>query len=143
LGNGGPVIRCMPNTPAAIGEGMMVTVSNAHVDDETASFAEALLAANGKVASVVDESLMDAVTAVSGSGPAYLFHFIECLRDAAIAEGLPDDMAQLLAMQTTAGAAKLAAASGESPEVLRRPVTSPNGTTAAALDVLMRNDRLK
>src|SRR5690606_16789961 len=128
LGARVPVIRCMPNTPASIGEGMMVTIANAHVDARLESFAEALLSANGKVASVEEEGLMDAVTAVSGSGPAYLFHFIECLHDAAVEEGLPEDIASVLAMQTVAGAARLAAQSGEDPATLRRQVTSPNGT---------------
>lgn len=86
---------------------------------------------------------MDAVTAVSGSGPAYVFHFIECLTAAAAKAGLPADVARLLAMQTVNGAAALAAESREDPAVLRRQVTSPNGTTAAALEVLMGEDRLK
>ena len=86
---------------------------------------------------------MDAVTAVSGSGPAYIFHFIECLTAAAEKAGLPADIARLLAMQTVYGSAALAAESREDPAVLRKQVTSPNGTTAAALDVLMGDDRLK
>lgn len=143
LGPGTPVIRCMPNTPAAIGRGMMVTVANGRVTEADAGFVSDLLAASGRVAAVADEALMDAVTAVSGSGPAYVFHFIEALTAAAVKAGLPDDTAALLAMQTVAGAAALAADSGEDPAVLRRQVTSPNGTTAAALAVLMGEDGLE
>lgn len=143
LGTDVPIVRCMPNTPAAIGKGMMVVVGNGKVSDDTMTFVTELLSASGKVALIDDEGLMDAVTAVSGSGPAYIFHFIECLTAAARAAGLPDDIAALLAMQTVYGAACLAAESGEDPAVLRRQVTSPNGTTAAALEVLMGGDRLK
>lgn len=143
LGAGAAVIRCMPNTPAAIGKGMMVTVANAHVAQAAAAFVRDLLSASGRVAEIADEGLMDAVTAVSGSGPAYVFHFIECLTAAGEAAGLPADTARLLAMQTVYGAAALAAESGEEPGELRRQVTSPNGTTAAALSVLMGDDRLK
>jgi pyrroline-5-carboxylate reductase len=143
LGKDVPLIRCMPNTPAAIGKGTMVVVGNGKVSADTMTFVTGLLSASGKVVSIDDEGLMDAVTAVSGSGPAYIFHFIECLTAAARAAGLPDDTAALLAMQTVYGAACLAAESREDPAVLRRQVTSPNGTTAAALDVLMGGDRLK
>jgi pyrroline-5-carboxylate reductase len=138
-----PIIRCMPNTPAAIGKGMMVTVANRLVTDAAKSFVNGLLAASGEVAAVDDESLMDAVTAVSGSGPAYVFHFIEALTDAAENAGLPRDTAKLLAMQTVHGAASLAAESADDPGTLRQQVTSPNGTTAAALAVLMGENRLK
>lgn len=143
LGHKVAVIRCMPNTPASIGEGMMVTVANSRVDSGLAAFAEDLLSANGAVATVADEGLMDAVTAVSGSGPAYVFHFIEALTHAAVVAGLPQELAELLARQTVVGAASLVGKSAGSPETLRRQVTSPNGTTAAALDVLMGEDRLK
>lgn len=143
LGADTPIMRCMPNTPAAIGKGMMVVYSNPRVFDETKLFVEQLLATSGEVATIGDESLMDAVTAVSGSGPAYIFHFIECLTSAAEAAGLPPDIAKLLAMQTVYGAASLAAESSDEPGELRRQVTSPNGTTAAALSVLMGEDRLK
>lgn len=142
LGNRAPIIRCMPNTPAAIGKGMMVVFSNRLVADDTKRFVTDLLSANGEVADIDDESLMDAVTAVSGSGPAYVFHFIEALTVAAEKAGLPTATARLLAMQTVHGAASLAAESGEEPGVLRRQVTSPNGTTAAALAVLMGEERL-
>ena len=143
LGADAAVIRCMPNTPASIGRGMMVTVSNANVDAGTDDLVRDLLASSGEVATIDSEELMDAVTAVSGSGPAYVFHFIECLIAAAEKAGLPTETAKLLAMQTVFGAASLAAESKEEPGELRRQVTSPNGTTAAALDVLMGEDRLK
>lgn len=143
LGADVPIARCMPNTPAAIGKGMMVVVSNRHVTHAAKEFVADLLSASGEVATVEDEALMDAVTAVSGSGPAYIFHFIEALTAAAEAVGLPPETARLLARQTVYGAASLAAESGEDPAALRRQVTSPNGTTAAALEVLMGGDRLK
>ncbi|MEZ5810068.1 MAG: pyrroline-5-carboxylate reductase [Rhizobiaceae bacterium] len=143
LGGNVPIIRCMPNTPAAIGRGMMVTVANAHVDAGTAATVADLLAASGEVATVENEDLMDAVTAVSGSGPAYVFHFIECLTAAGIDAGLPAGTAAMLAGQTVYGAASLARESDEEPGRLREQVTSPNGTTAAALAVLMGEDRLK
>jgi len=143
LGERAPVARCMPNTPAAIGKGMMVVFSTPLVSAATRGFIADLLSASGAVATIDDEGLMDAVTAVSGSGPAYVFHFIECLTAAAEKAGLPAETAKLLAMQTVFGAASLAAESREEPAVLRRQVTSPNGTTAAALDVLMGGDRLK
>lgn len=137
LGDAAAIIRCMPNTPAAIGHGMMVLVSNVNVTAQADAFVADLLTANGKVARIGDEHLMDAVTAVSGSGPAYVFHFIEALAAAGRKAGLPDDVADVLAMQTVHGAANLAAQSKDDPATLRRQVTSPNGTTAAALDVLM------
>ena len=143
LGRDTPIIRCMPNTPAAIGKGMMVVYAEDNVSAESRAFVHTLLSASGAVAEITDESLMDAVTAVSGSGPAYVFHFIECLTAAAITAGLPEAIAKQLAMQTVFGAASLAAESGEEPGELRRQVTSPNGTTAAALGVLMGEDRLK
>jgi len=139
---GGSVVRAMPNTPAAIGKGMMVTFANDKVSAETMDFVDQLLAASGEVTSIDREDLMDAVTAVSGSGPAYIFHFIEALTVAAERAGLPLETAKLLAMQTVYGAAALAAESGEDPGKLRQQVTSPNGTTAAALSVLMGEDRL-
>lgn len=142
LGRGAAVIRCMPNTPAAIGKGMMVTYANANTRPEARQFVDELLAASGAVTAIDDEALMDAVTAVSGSGPAYIFHFIEALTTAGEKAGLPAETARLLAMQTVYGAACLAKESAESPTRLREQVTSPNGTTAAALSVLMDEDRL-
>ncbi|SFI32416.1 pyrroline-5-carboxylate reductase [Aerobium aerolatum] len=143
LGDEAAIVRCMPNTPAAIGKGMMVVYANAHVDTATNAHVRDLLAVSGAVATIEDEAQMDAVTAVSGSGPAYVFHFIECLTAAGEAAGLPSETAKLLAMQTVYGAASLAAQSSDEPGELRRQVTSPNGTTAAALNVLMGEDRLK
>jgi pyrroline-5-carboxylate reductase len=143
LGGNVPVMRCMPNTPAAIGKGMMVLVSNGRVASAMDAFIEALMSTSGRVARIGSEDLMDAVTAVSGSGPAYIFHFIECLAAAAEKTGLPAETAKLLAMQTVYGAACLAAESGEEPGRLREQVTSPNGTTAAALGVLMGENRLR
>lgn len=142
LGAGAAVIRCMPNTPAAIGKGAMVTYAGPNVPEATAAFVAGLLAASGEVASVPDEALMDAVTAVSGSGPAYVFHFIEALTEAAKAVGLEPATASLLARQTVYGAACLAFETGEDAGRLREQVTSPNGTTAAALAVLMGEGRL-
>ena len=143
LGSNAAVVRCMPNTPAAIGKGMMVVFANPNVSGKAKAFVGDLLSASGEVATIDNEGLMDAVTAVSGSGPAYIFHFIECLTAAAEKAGLPAETAKLLAMQTVYGAASLAAESKEDPAVLRKQVTSPNGTTAAALGVLMDGDRLK
>ncbi|MBZ9674491.1 pyrroline-5-carboxylate reductase [Mesorhizobium sp. ES1-1] len=142
LGHRAPIVRCMPNTPAAIGRGMMVVFSNKLVSEDTKRFVTDLLSASGEVTTIEDEGLMDAVTAVSGSGPAYIFHFIEALTVAAEKAGLPAATAQLLAKQTVYGAASLAIESDEEPGVLRQQVTSPNGTTAAALAVLMGEDRL-
>jgi pyrroline-5-carboxylate reductase len=133
----------MPNTPAAIGKGMMVVFANRNVAPATQEFVRGLLSASGEVTDISDESLMDAVTAVSGSGPAYIFHFIECLTAAGEKAGLPADKAKLLARQTVYGAACLAIESGEEAGRLREQVTSPNGTTAAALSVLMGEKRME
>jgi pyrroline-5-carboxylate reductase len=143
LGEGVAVMRCMPNTPAAIGKGMMVLVSNGRVAPDIDAFIESLMSTSGRVARIASEDQMDAVAAVSGSGPAYIFHFIECLAAAAEKAGLPPETAKLLAMQTVYGAASLAAESDEEPGRLREQVTSPNGTTAAALGVLMGENRLR
>ncbi len=142
LGANTPIIRVMPNTPAAISKGMMVICSSENATDEQSAMVKQLMQASGEIAVVDDEALMDAVTAVSGSGPAYIFHFIEALRDAALAAGLPSDTAKLLAEQTVFGAACYAKDSKIEPGVLREQVTSPNGTTAAALEVLMGNSAL-
>lgn len=136
------IMRVMPNTPAAISKGMMVIFNNANVTADQKNFAEQLMGASGAVTTIDDETLMDAVTAVSGSGPAYVFHMIEALRDAGIAAGLPEDTAKLLAEQTIYGAACYAKESSSEPGLLREQVTSPNGTTAAALNVLMQDDAL-
>ena len=138
-----PIIRCMPNTPAAIGAGMMVCCANERVDAEARELATALLATSGLVEWIENEGLMDAVTALSGSGPAYVFHFIECLTAAGVSLGLPEALAARMATQTVHGAARLAAEAGDPPGRLREQVTSPGGTTAAALRVLMTDDRLQ
>ncbi|HSM43368.1 MAG TPA: pyrroline-5-carboxylate reductase [Afifellaceae bacterium] len=138
-----PFIRCMPNTPAAIGQGMLVSTANGLVSAEAKSLATDLLAASGRTAWIEDEGLMDAVTAISGSGPAYVFHFIECLTKAAVHLGLPEELAGEMAMQTVAGAGQLAAQSDTPPATLREQVTSPGGTTAAALAVLMGGSALE
>lgn len=138
-----PVIRCMPNTPASIGEGMMVLCAGPQVPVTARELTEKLFRSSGSVAWVGDEGLMDAVTAISGSGPAYVFHFVEALTEAGVALGLPEDTASLLARQTVAGAGRMALTSGTPPGTLREQVTSPNGTTAAALEVLMTGDRLR
>jgi pyrroline-5-carboxylate reductase len=143
LGEKTAIIRTIPNTPAAIGKGMIVTFRNSNVSDEDAEFVDTLLKTSGKVATVDDEKLIDVATAVSGSGPAYVFHFIECLTEAAVVAGLERKTAELLAMQTVYGAGVLAASSKDTPTTLREQVTSPKGTTAAALDVLMGHDKLK
>jgi len=137
LGGQTPLIRAMPNTPAAIGQGITAIVGNDRATAADLDLAETLLSAVGQVVRLSSEAQMDAVTAVSGSGPAYVFHLIETLSAAGEAEGLPADLAMRLARATVAGAGALAAAAGESPAELRRNVTSPNGTTQAALEVLM------
>lgn len=137
-----PVVRCMPNTPAAIGQGVMAICTNRFVGERQILLASRLLAAGGMVVTVSDESQMDMVTAVSGSGPAYLFHFIEALTSAAIKIGLPENVASSIALQTIQGASQLALQSGEPAAELRMKVTSPGGTTAAALDVFMADEAM-
>lgn len=134
---GGAVVRAMPNTPAAVGRGMTVAVPAANVTPAQRALADALLAATGVIEWVEDEALMDAVTAVSGSGPAYIFLLAEELAKAGVAAGLPPALAAKLARETVAGSGELLHRSHDDPAVLRRNVTSPGGTTAAALDVLM------
>jgi pyrroline-5-carboxylate reductase len=138
-----PVIRAMPNTPAQIGRGITVACPNRHVDAAQRTLADALLAAVGEVGWVDDEALIDAVTAVSGSGPAYVFLLAECLAEAGAAAGLPRALATRLARATVAGAGELLHRSSEPAETLRQNVTSPGGTTAAALKVLMADDGLR
>ena len=131
------IVRAMPNTPAAIGRGITVAVGNRKVAARQRKLASDLLAAIGKVEWVTDERLIDAVTAVSGSGPAYIFLLAECLAKAGIAAGLPADLAVTLARETVAGSGELLHRSPLDAAILRQNVTSPGGTTAAALDVLM------
>lgn len=143
LGPSAAIIRAMPNTPAAIGKGMIATCANANVMVSEAAFVESLLKACGETASLSDEAMIDAVTAISGSGPAYVFYFIECLIEAAKSFGFDDALATKLANQTVYGAAAMAAHSDDPATELRRKVTSPNGTTEAALDVLLGEDALR
>jgi pyrroline-5-carboxylate reductase len=137
LGDQTPVIRAMPNTPAAIGRGITAMIGNAHADDAQMDLADVLLGAIGQTVRLQSEAQIDAVTGVSGSGPAYVFHLIETLAAGGVAQGLPEDLAMQLAKATVAGAGALAEAAEETPSELRVNVTSPNGTTQAALEVLM------
>ena len=137
LGGAPMVVRAMPNTPAAIGQGITALVANAAVTSEQKALCERLLSAVGDVVWLDDESLMDAVTAISGSGPAYVFLLIETLAEAAEREGLTADLARKLAIATVAGAGAYAAQSPIDPGLLREQVTSPGGTTQAALEILM------
>ncbi|WOI56785.1 pyrroline-5-carboxylate reductase [Palleronia sp. LCG004] len=136
LGKGTPVIRAMPNTPAAIGRGITALVANTE-GAPSLDLAEELLSAVGQTVRLESEDQMDAVTAVSGSGPAYVFHLIDCLARAAEAQGLSSDLAMALAKATVGGAGQLAEDSPKDPATLREDVTSPGGTTKAGLDVLM------
>lgn len=138
LGVATPIVRAMPNTPASIGKGITAICGNAAATAADLALAEGLLRVIGKVERLAGEHLMDAVTALSGSGPGYVFHLIEAMAAAGEAEGLPADLAMRLAIATVAGAGALAEVSDESPEQLRRNVTSPAGTTEAGLRVLMQ-----
>ncbi|MBM3491259.1 MAG: pyrroline-5-carboxylate reductase [Alphaproteobacteria bacterium] len=137
------IVRVMPNTPAAVARGMSVLVANRNVPPAGRGLAESLLAAVGETAWIEDEGLMDAVTAVSGSGPAYVFLLIETLAKAGEAAGLPAALSMQLAKATVAGAGELARLAAEPPAQLRVNVTSPGGTTQAALQVLMAADGLQ
>jgi len=141
--DGQAIVRIMPNTPAQIGAGMAVAVGNDALAAGDRALVDALMAATGATAWIDDEALMDAVTAVSGSGPAYVFYLAECLAAAGRAAGLDDALAEQIARQTVAGGGALLAAASEPAAVLRENVASPGGTTAAALAVLMADDGLK
>ncbi len=130
-------IRVMPNTPALVLRGMSVACPNAKVTKKQKENVHDLMQAVGKIEWVEDEKFIDAVTAVSGSGPAYVFHLAECMAQAGLRAGLPEELAMTLAVQTVSGAGELLAQSSDTPAILRKNVTSPNGTTAAALEVLM------
>jgi len=134
---GGNIVRAMPNTPAAIGRGITVAVAANNVSASQRAVADALLRATGSVEWIEDESLMDAVTAVSGSGPAYVFLLAEELARAGVEAGLPQELALRLARETVAGSGELLHRSDLPAATLRQNVTSPGGTTAAALEVLM------
>jgi pyrroline-5-carboxylate reductase len=134
------IVRCMPNTPAAVRRGMTVLCANVAVDADGRARAEALLDAVGETAWVEDETMLDAVTALSGGGPAYVFLLTEALGRAGAASGLPADLAARLARVTVAGSGALLDAASEDAAILRKNVTSPGGTTAEALRVLMGGD---
>lgn len=138
----GRVVRTMPNTPAQIGKGITGVVAGPDIEAKDRAAVDALLAAAGQVAWFDAEADLDAVTAVSGSGPAYVFNLVEALAAAGVTQGLPEHVAMQLARQTVVGSAALLEADSAPASVLRQNVTSPNGTTAAALDVLMAADGL-
>ncbi len=140
LGDASAIVRAMPNTPAAVRQGVTVACPGTGVDAAQRALCERLLTAIGVVAWVEDEALLDPVTAVSGSGPAYVFLLAELMERAAIEQGIPADLARLLARQTVSGSGALLAASAEDASALRVAVTSPAGTTEAALQVLMASD---
>lgn len=139
----GPVVRTIPNTPSQIGRGVTVAVANPGVDADGRAAATDLLGAIGMVEWVEDEALIDAATAVSGSGPAYVFHMVECLAEAGRQAGLPEDLAMRIARGTVTGAGALLDDSPSDAATLRQNVTSPGGTTAAALDVLMGDQAMQ
>jgi pyrroline-5-carboxylate reductase len=136
LGDGVPTVRAMPNRPALIGAGITALYGGPGVTIDDRVAVERLMAAAGETVWLERESQMDAVTAISGSGPAYFFLLIEALEEAGMALGLPHETARRLAVETARGAGRLAAESGHEPATLREQVTSKGGTTAAALDVL-------
>ncbi|NOD88951.1 MULTISPECIES: pyrroline-5-carboxylate reductase [unclassified Ruegeria] len=141
LGNDTPIIRAMPNTPAAIRQGITALIGNNQASGDDLTLAESLLSAVGETVRLDNEAQMDAVTGLSGSGPAYVFHLIETLAAAGEAQGLPAELAMKLAKSTVAGAGALAMAAEDDPTQLRINVTSPNGTTQAALEVLMHDEQ--
>ncbi|MEO1192506.1 MAG: pyrroline-5-carboxylate reductase [Pseudomonadota bacterium] len=143
LGAQSKIVRAMPNTPAAVARGMTVLVAGPGTSSDDTSLSEALLAAVGETAWVEDEGQMDAVTALSGGGPAYVFLLAETLAKAGAAAGLPEDLAARLARVTVAGSGELLHQASEPPATLRENVTSPGGTTLEALKVLMADDALQ
>jgi pyrroline-5-carboxylate reductase len=140
LGNNAAIVRAMPNTPAAVKRGITVNCANDHVSNEQISLCSDLLSSVGEVAWVDDEDQIDIVTALSGGGPAYVFLLAECLGEAGIRAGLPAELAKRLARVTVAGSGELLHRSVEDPAALRQNVTSPGGTTAEALQVLMADN---
>jgi pyrroline-5-carboxylate reductase len=143
FGAGCAVVRTMPNTPAAVGRGITALYANAHATSEQKAAAEALLQAVGETVWLEEEGQMDAVTALSGGGPAYVFLLIETMTKAGVAAGLPEDVAAKLAHATVCGAGELARLADEPPEQLRKNVTSPGGTTLEALNVLMAEEGIQ
>jgi pyrroline-5-carboxylate reductase len=140
---GGAVVRSIPNTPAMVGRGITGAVANAAVSAGAKTEIDRLLSVCGPVEWLDDEDMIDAVTAVSGSGPAYVFYLVECMAEAGRKLGLPADLAMRLARATVTGAGELMHRSPDGAARLRRNVTSPNGTTAAALDVLMADQAMQ
>jgi pyrroline-5-carboxylate reductase len=140
LGKNSAIIRTMPNLPAEVQQGLTAYIANKNVNENQLEFFRKLFKSNGDILEISDEKMMDAVTAISGSGPAYIFHFIEALTKAGIIQGFDEQVALKLAKSTVFGASLMAYGSDISPEILRKNVTSPNGTTEAALKVLMNND---
>lgn len=139
LGSDVAIVRCMPNTPALVLTGATALHANANVDEEEKDLAENILRAVGLALWVDDEAQLDAVTAVSGSGPAYFFLMMEAMENAAVTMGLDEHTARLLVQQTALGAAKIALESSESPAKLRERVTSPGGTTQKAIETFQEN----
>jgi pyrroline-5-carboxylate reductase len=142
LGGSAAIVRAMPNTPAAVRQGVTVATPSASVTSGQRALCESLLRAIGLVEWVKQEDLLDPVTAVSGSGPAYVFLLAELMERAAIEQGISPELARVLARQTVSGSGALLTASSESAAELRKAVTSPGGTTEAALNVLMASDAL-
>jgi pyrroline-5-carboxylate reductase len=142
LGGNHHIVRAMPNLPSSVRRGVTAAIADSTVTDGQKKMADALLKGVGKVEWLTDEALIDAVTAVSGSGPAYVFHMVEALAAAGMAAGLPAELAQRLARATIEGAGEMLYKSDLPPAILRQNVTSPGGTTAAALEVLMAENGL-
>ena len=142
LGGGAAIVRAMPNTPASVGRGISGAFANSRVTGVQKELTDGLLAAVGEAVWIEDEALMDAVTAISGSGPAYVFHLVEAMAAAGVSLGLPEETAMKLARATVSGAGEMLHRSDLDAETLRKNVTSPGGTTAAALDVLMGGEAL-
>lgn len=143
LGETAPIVRAMPNTPSAVGRGMTVLCANPEASSAQREVCSSLLSAVGETAWVEDEALLDAVTALSGGGPAYVFLLIECLAQAGVEAGLPQELSERLARVTVAGSGELVHQASEAPSQLRKNVTSPAGTTLEALNVLMAEDGLQ
>jgi len=143
IGSQPALVRVMPNTPALVGAGISALYANKNVNEDQRKLAQTIMSAVGKTVWIEDESLMDVVTAVSGSGPAYFFYVMQAINDAAVNEGLDADTARLLTLETALGAARLALESAEEPGTLQKRVTSPGGTTEAAVNVLDSSEARK
>lgn len=143
LGDHSAIVRAMPNTPVQVGAGITGLYANLQVSELQKDFAESLFRSVGIIQWVPHEHDLDAITAVSGSGPGYFFYFMEALEQAALRQGLQPDVAHLATIQTVLGAAKLALESGETFAALREKITSPNGTTEAALKIMQKGEILQ